>query len=156
MLESISRKQFEYPVFIDIEEASKQIELGKETLTSYILTALSMIKDAGYTCGVYANKNWFTNYIDIERIKNAGYEIWWTQYPSGTHAVEPTEYDKSDICNIWQYSSKGSINGISGDIDVDVSYKEYAPAPVPIDPVEPEKPEKYYPACSPELDSMTH
>ncbi|MDE5772354.1 MAG: hypothetical protein K2I06_12140 [Ruminococcus sp.] len=154
LLESISGKQFEYPVFIDIEEANKQIELGKETLTSYILTALSMIKDAGYTCGVYANKNWFTNYIDIERIKNAGYEIWWAQYPSGTHAVEPTEYDKSDTCNIWQYSSKGSINGISGDVDVDVSYKEYAPAPVPIDPVEPEKPEKYYPACSPELDSI--
>lgn len=152
MLKSLEGKQFEYPIFIDIETASKQIELGKATLTSYILTALSIIKDAGYTCGVYANKDWFTNYIDIESIRDSGYEIWWAQYPSGSYAVEPTEYNKSSNCNIWQYSSKGSVKGISGEVDVDVSYKEYAPISTPTDP---DEPEKYYPACSPDFDSIT-
>ena len=131
-LNSISGKEFDYPVYIDIEQASNQQELGKDVLTSYILSALDIIKDSGYTAGIYANKNWFANYINIEEIKENGYEIWLAQYPSGSYAVDPLNYDKSSECGIWQYSSLGSVSGISGYADLDVSYIKYAetkPAP---------------------------
>ncbi|MDE6797349.1 MAG: hypothetical protein K2J36_04985 [Ruminococcus sp.] len=125
-LNSLEGKTFDFPVYIDIEQASKQQAVGKTTLTTYILSALDIIKEAGYTTGVYANKDWFTNYIDISRIRNEGYEIWWAQYPSGSHAVDPTGYDKSEDCGIWQYSSLGAVNGINGNVDVDVSYINYS------------------------------
>ena len=133
-LGSLSGKSFEFPVYIDIEQASNQQDLGKSVLTTYILSSLDLIKNAGYRAGVYANKDWFTNYIDISRIKSAGYEIWWAQYPSGSYAVDPTEYDKSSQCGMWQYSSKGSVSGITGDVDLNVSYVNYSDNEIPPKP----------------------
>ena len=119
-------KSFDLPVFIDLEQATKQIALGKDTLTTYILSALDIIENAGYDAGVYANKNWYSNYIDKSRIVDAGYDIWMAQYPSGSYAVDPDRYDKSSLCNIWQYSSRGIVNGINGNVDVDVAYTDYS------------------------------
>jgi len=124
-LNSIKGKNFEYPVFIDIEAASKQQALGKATLTTYILSALQIIQDAGYKAGLYANRDWMTNYIDVSRISSAGYVLWMAQYPSGSYAVNPSSYDKSSQCSIWQYSSLGSVSGINGNVDVDVSYTNF-------------------------------
>jgi len=124
VLEAIEGKSFDYPVYIDVELASKQMELGKSTLTSYILSALDIISSRGYQAGVYANLDWLNNYVDASRIRERGYDIWLAQYPSGSYTVDPTNYDKSDECSIWQYSNLGSISGISGNVDVDVSYVE--------------------------------
>lgn len=135
-LESIDGKIFDFPVYIDLEQASMQMELGKDTLTDYVLSALKVIKDAGYVAGVYANLNWFRNYVDAQRIKDAGYEIWLARYPSGSFAVDPTDYDESDFGGVWQYSSLGNVNGIYGNTDVDVAYIDYPvsdnPEPQPV------------------------
>lgn len=124
-LEIIDGKSFDLPVYIDLERASKQRALGKDTLTTYVLSALDIINDAGYNAGIYANRDWFKNYLDESRIRESGYHIWWAQYPSGSYAVDPTNYDKSSLCGIWQYSSLGTVNGISGNVDVDVAYVDY-------------------------------
>lgn len=124
-LEIIDKKSFDLPVYIDIERASKQRALGKDTLTTYVLSALDIISDAGYNAGIYANRDWFKNYLDESRIRESGYHIWWAQYPSGSYTVDPTNYDKSSLCGIWQYSSLGTVNGINGNVDVDVAYVDY-------------------------------
>lgn len=124
-LNLLDGKSFDLPVYIDIERASKQRSLGKDTLTTYVLSALDIINDAGYTAGIYANRDWFKNYLDESRIRDSGYAIWWAQYPSGSYAVNPDKYDKSSVCGIWQYSSLGKINGIGGNVDVDVAYIDY-------------------------------
>lgn len=124
-LEIIDGKSFDLPVYIDLEQASKQRALGKDTLTTYVLSALDIISDAGYNAGIYANRDWFKNYLDESKIRESGYHIWWAQYPSGSYAVDPTDYDKSSLCGIWQYSSLGRINGINGNVDVDVAYVDY-------------------------------
>ena len=72
--------------------------------------------------------------IKLDAIKSAGYEIWWAQYPSGSYAVDPTEYDKSSQCGMWQYSSKGSVSGITGDVDLNVSYVNYSDNEIPPKP----------------------
>lgn len=121
----MDNKAFDLPVYIDVEQASKQIALVKDNLTTYILSALDIISNAGYKAGIYANRDWFKNYLDESRIRDSGYEIWMAQFPSGKYAVDPAEYDKSSLCNIWQYSSLGTINGINGNVDVDISYIDY-------------------------------
>lgn len=124
-LEYLDGKQWEMPVYIDLEE-NFQTEMGKKALTTYALLALNIISDAGYTAGLYANKNWFTNYIDRDLVEKAGYEIWWAQYLSMDTPVNPLNYDKSDVCGIWQYSSRGIVKGIPDNVvDLNIAYKIY-------------------------------
>lgn len=118
----LADKTANLPVFLDLEQSTGQMALGKDTLTAYALEALSIIKEAGFKAGVYANLNWLTKYIDGDAITDAGYEIWMAQYPSGDYAVDPNEYDKQSYCCMWQYSDRGSISGINGNVDVDVFY----------------------------------
>lgn len=129
---TLNGKSFDLPVYIDVEQATKQTALGKYTLTSYILSALDIISNSGYSAGVYTNKYWFSTYVDVQRIKDAGYDIWMAQYPSGSYAVDPSDYDKSSSCSIWQYSNVGRVSGLSGNVDVDVSYVNYSGANTPL------------------------
>ena len=124
-VELLDGKSFDLPVYIDLEQATKQTALGKQKLTEYALSALEIIRDAGYEAGVYANLNWYRNYIDASRIREEGYSIWMAQYPSGKYAVDPGKYDKSSSCDIWQYSSLGKVNGIKNWVDVNVAYVDY-------------------------------
>ena len=77
-------------------------------------------KDAGYKFALYANKTWLDNYIDTGRLGNT--HIWmarWRDLEKG-HG-----YSNGGTLTMWQYSSKGSVKGISGTVDLDVSYKKY-------------------------------
>lgn len=65
---------------------------------------------------VYANLNWFTNKIDYGRLAQRGYKIWLAQYNS-----EPTFGNHFDV---WQYSSRGVINGIGSPVDMNLAYSE--------------------------------
>ena len=116
---------FEYPVYYDMEVSSQFQNLSKQQITQIALAFCQRMASHGYTVGVYANLNWFTNYIDKNQIVNNGYEIWMAQYPVKGGTVDPTKYDKSSMCGMWQYSENGHVNGISGDVDLDVSYKNY-------------------------------
>ena len=136
LIEYLDGKKAEYPVYIDVEASQAQMNMGKAVLTEYLMSALKIIKNAGYKAGVYASQSWFTSYIDKSALQSAGYEIWQARWPSATSAVDPSGYDESAECGIWQYSSKGSISGISGNVDVDVSYIDYSKtaAPTPFTP----------------------
>lgn len=122
MLKTLGNRKFDLPIFLDVEQASRQTALGKSKLTDILLYGCSLIEDAGFKAGVYANYNWLTNYVDPNKIRSAGYEIWMARYPSGSYAVDPSGYDYSNMCLTWQYSSRGKISGISGNVDVDVRY----------------------------------
>lgn len=133
-LSTLDGRTLDYPVFIDIENDAKstmQVSLGKSVLTDYLLDALKVLSDAGYKAGVYSNKSFLESYVDAERIKNAGFYIWMAQYPSGSYAVDPTNYDKSNLCSMWQYSDRGAVGGVNGNCDVNVCYTDFEPAPEP-------------------------
>jgi len=97
-------------VFLDMEDKST-VELGKATLTSYALKFCNEIKKIGYQAGIYANQNWFTNYLDAAKIADAGYIIWCAKYSNNPPEIS-INYD------IWQYTSLGKMPGISGDVDL--------------------------------------
>ena len=111
-----------YPVYYDLEEAGT--ESGAEERARVFCEA---IKAAGYMPGVYANKNWWDNYLT----GLTEYTRWVARYNS----------ELGMEADMWQYSSKGKINGISGNVDVNHCYRDFpaeigsgsipAPAPAP-------------------------
>ena len=125
-IETIKDKEYDFPVFLDVEEDAQQ-KLGKEVMTQYTLDGLAMIEEAGYKAGVYANLNWFTNYIDRDLLEEKGYPLWLARY---TH--DYTSNDFSDHYFMWQYSNKGQLAGNGKGataIDLDICYVDpnYAP-----------------------------
>lgn len=120
---------FEYPVFFDLEDATISNSCSKQKITQIALAFCERMSSYGYDVGVYANTNWFTNYIDKNQIISGGYDIWQAHYPVKGGTVDPTQYDKSDICNMWQYSENGHIDGVNGYVDLDVSYTNYGKYP---------------------------
>lgn len=111
-LSCIKGKTFDLPIYYDLEDA--KIEgLGKEMLTNIAVNFCEEIKAAGFVPGVYANLNWFRNSLDYEYLKKT-YSIWLAQY-SSTNSIK---------CDIWQNSSTGKINGISGNVDTNIIFNK--------------------------------
>lgn len=112
MLSKISKKPF--CVYIDMEDDST-IKLGKTMLTNFALEFCKQIKNAGYKAGVYANENWFRNYLQVSTIASFGYSIWCAKYSTNKPNIT-SNYD------IWQYSSTGRVDGINGNVDMNYMY----------------------------------
>ena len=111
-LECIKGKTFDLPIFYDLEDNS-QTGLGKSTLTKMAEAFCEEIKKAGYRVGVYANLNWFENYLDYNYLKEK-YFIWLAQYNT-----------TADLdCDIWQNSSSGRITGVNGNCDTNIIYND--------------------------------
>lgn len=108
----------DYPVFMDCEPSGRAgyNSMSASQRTAIIKAFCNTIRSAGYTPGVYANKNWLTEKINAGEL--SGYKIWLAQYnPDG-----PTYSGRYDL---WQYTSKGKVNGISGYTDMNKSYLGY-------------------------------
>lgn len=106
--------QFEYPVAFDIEDPS-QVNLGKDRITDIIMTFCERVQAAGYYVSLYTNLDWISNRIDMSRAK--AFDIWLAQWSS-----KPTY---SGNFGMWQYTSSGSVNGISGNVDMNIAYYDY-------------------------------
>jgi GH25 family lysozyme M1 (1,4-beta-N-acetylmuramidase) len=113
-LEWIKGKQFEYPVVFDIEE-SATYNLGKNTVSEIIKTFCSIVEAAGYYVSVYTNKNWLDHVVSDE-VKSK-YDTWLAQWTSTPSYIGPY--------GMWQYTSSGVVDGISGRVDMDIAYKNY-------------------------------
>lgn len=106
-----------YPIFLDVESSGGRGDgISKETRTAVCKAFCQTIQNSGYSAGVYANKTWFTDKINTSSL--TGYKIWLAQYAS-TPTYTATRYD------MWQYSSKGHVSGISGYVDMNISYMSY-------------------------------
>lgn len=113
-LEWIKGKQLEYPVVFDIEE-SATYNLGRNTVSEIIKTFCSIVEAAGYYVSVYTNKNWLDHVVSDE-VKSK-YDTWLAQWTSTPSYVGPY--------GMWQYTSSGTVDGISGRVDMDIAYKNY-------------------------------
>lgn len=105
-----------YPVFIDTEQANGRADgLDRATRTAVCRAFCETIRNAGYSAGVYASKSWYNDNLNYGSL--SGYRIWLAQYRS-----EPTFGNRYDM---WQYTDKGTVNGISGKVDMNISYLGY-------------------------------
>lgn len=106
--------QFEYPIAFDIEDAS-QMYLGKDRITDIIMAFCERVQAAGYYVSLYTNLDWISNRIDMSRAK--AFDVWLAQWSS-----KPT-YNGG--FGMWQYTSSGSVSGISGNVDMNIAYYDY-------------------------------
>jgi len=112
----VKNYKISYPIFLDVEPSGGRADsIDKATRTAVVKAFCNTIQDAGYTAGVYANKNWLETKMNTSEL--SGYKIWLAQY-----AATPTYTGKYDL---WQYSSTGKVTGISGDVDLNQSYLGY-------------------------------
>ena len=114
--EMIKNYDITYPVFIDTEGAGghgRADNLGKNDRSYVVQTFCETIRNSGYTAGVYASKNWYNNRLDITKL-SADNVTWLAEYND-----KPTY---GGTYQIWQYSSAGSIDGIEGKVDMNISY----------------------------------
>ncbi|MGN1123765.1 MAG: GH25 family lysozyme [Eubacterium sp.] len=120
-LDPAYRERMILPVAYDIED-KKIIEsgCGKNEITNNALVFCNSLKAAGYDTMVYANDNWFKNYIDINQLNANGIKIWYAKW-TNTESSNITYVNGTSIpCYMWQYQS-GSYNTVNG-LDQNILY----------------------------------
>ena len=113
-IEVLKGKQFEYPIYYDLEDPS-MTKCGKTVLTQIAVAFCEALEAAGYFVGIYANPNWLKNFLNYGTVKK--YTLWLAHW-----GVSEPGYP----CDVWQYSSSGSVSGISGRVDLDWGYRDFA------------------------------
>lgn len=106
----------DYPVFLDSESAGgrgRADGLDSDERTRAHRAFLQTIQAAGYETGIYASRNWLKDRIDMTHLSD--YRIWLAEY-----ADAPT-YDEY-YYHMWQYTSKGTVDGISTNVDLNLCY----------------------------------
>ena len=107
-------KQFEYPIAYDIEDKTL-MTLSVSELTSIVKTFCEKLEAAGYYVSIYSGKYWFNDKLNMKIL--SCYDVWLAQWNTKPTYTGPF--------GMWQYSSKGIVEGISGRVDMDYAYKDY-------------------------------
>ncbi|MCC8086937.1 MAG: glycoside hydrolase [Clostridium sp.] len=101
-----------YPVAFDMED-STQGALSKDELAAIANAFCSRISPAGYYPVIYANDNWLANKLDMSKMD---YPVWVARYSAKPAYQNPV---------MWQATSTGAVNGISGNVDIDFQFKDF-------------------------------
>ena len=112
---AIAGKQFEYPLVVDVEDNLLK-PISKAALTDLVEYAVKTIESWGCYAMVYTYLSYSNTELDMDRL--AKYDLWIAHYSS------VCGYKKAH--GMWQYSSSGKVNGVSGDCDMNYAYKDYA------------------------------
>lgn len=108
--------QFEYPLVLDIED-STQTKLSKEQVSAIIQAFCDTMESKGYYISLYSYASFLNSYVYQSVLED--YDIWVAHFGVSRPSYSKTSY------GMWQYSSTGSVSGISGNVDLDYSYKCY-------------------------------
>lgn len=105
----------DYPVFIDTEGAGgngRADNLDPGTRTAVVNAFCQTIQNAGMEAGVYASRNWYLNNLNLDELDAP--KVWLAEYRQ-----TPQYEGRYDM---WQYTSSGSVAGIEGRVDLNISY----------------------------------
>ena len=125
VLDKIKDYKLEMPVAIDVEYSGdanhngRADHIDKVTRTTIIEVFCKNIQNAGYTPIVYLNIDWATNFVNMSKLTE--YDTWIAHYRNNPDLAP----SYSGNYTIWQYTSSGSINGVNGDVDCNICYKNY-------------------------------
>lgn len=122
LLEYLSGKTFEYPIYFDLEDPTLT-SLGKDELTRLCEVFICSMQKNGYYSALYTNNNWLHNMLDTSRILSL-FDIWYARYPLTDVPVWNEEkYGKQ--LSMWQYTQTGEIEGVKGYFDFNLCYRDY-------------------------------
>lgn len=127
---------FEYD---SVNNARKNgVNVTKTMATTFAINFLTVVAEAGFTPVLYLNQDYWNNYFDVDKIKSSipGLKIWYACWYNSnkTDVVTPLPASIKKNVDIWQYSSKGQVPGISGNVDMNEVYFEDEVEPVPVNP----------------------
>lgn len=120
VLDLIADYDITFPVVFDWEHVqsknARTNNLDSKTLTDCAITFCETIKNGGYTPVIYFYMSLAYNNLQLERLTD--YDMWLAQYNEAQ-----TFYYAVDM---WQYTSGGTVNGVEGKVDMNISYKDYS------------------------------
>lgn len=109
-----------YPIAFDMEfvanDSARIDGLSKEEKTDIAVSFLEGVKAAGYVPMIYGDKEWLIKEIDLTKLQS--YDVWLAQ-----------EEDLPDYpyqYTMWQYSTEGVLNGITGDANLNICFVGYS------------------------------
>lgn len=120
VLKVLNKRKLDFPVFYDLEW-SEQRKLGSAAVEKIALAFLKKIQAEGYKVGIYCNVDWYQNVLTAALKK---YDCWVARYPLNDNGGIQ-ERLRPDFGIGWQYSSKGHVDGVNGNVDMNVFYKNY-------------------------------
>lgn len=117
----------ECPIAFDLEydtvryARTKGVEITKKIATEMAIAFLTRVRDKGYIPVIYTNKDYLKNYFDMGKItKEVGtVYVWYARYTNDLPTSE------ENIPDIWQYTSKGKIDGVSGNVDINKFFTDF-------------------------------
>ncbi len=119
VVQNLVNRKVAYPIVFDMEyinnDTARIDSLKKDAKTAIANTFLTNIQTAGYTPMLYGTKEWLIEQIDLTQLM--GYDIWLSQ--QSDLPDYPYKYQ------MWQYSLKGGVAGIEGDVDMNISFVDY-------------------------------
>lgn len=120
VLENIKKYKITYPVVFDTEQVEAPTGranlISTELRTDITIEFCETIKKAGYYPMLYANTRWLVAELDMTRLTQ--YDKWFAQYYK--NVFFPYEFQ------MWQYTGRGKVDGVKGDVDLNVSFVDYA------------------------------
>lgn len=121
VIDTLAGRGIDFPVWLDLEW-NEQRKLSSATLSAMIKAFEKIIVNAGYKFGIYCNMDWYDNVIPSDC---KGYDFWLARYPSKDDGTLQ-ERLRPSVGVGWQYSSKGKVNGVNGNTDMNVFYTDYS------------------------------
>ena len=118
------------PVAIDTEIVEDMSTGGRHNLinrtqrTNVLIAFMNRVKSKGYAPMFYCNTPWLYNKLEGNRLTS--YDFWLAQW---TNNIKP---NCNRIYSVWQYSEKGKVYGINGNVDLNIIYKDYGKKETPI------------------------
>lgn len=111
-LKAIAGKQFEYPIYLDIEDSSVSNNTSKATRDAMIRAFGEIIESAGYYFGVYTNKYWYSSLISGSEL-NKKYDWWIAQWSTG--APTGVNYGLWQFGGETNYQRSNKVAGVTTD-----------------------------------------
>lgn len=116
-VQKIAPYKITYPVVIDTEYVSggRANAMSAAQRTNVVDAFCNEVNRLGYTPMIYANKSWLQNNLNMSYLNK--YDVWLARYAAAPEYTGPF--------NIWQYTSTGYVDGITGNVDRNIGYKRY-------------------------------
>ena len=124
--QALTGRTFQLPVAVDIED-KLQAALSKSALTDIVAHCLSVVESWGVYAMLYTGLYFGQTNLYMGGAALKPYDVWLARYPKDQSKTKPEDKPKTDFpYGIWQYTGSGRVPGISGDVDLDWAYKDYA------------------------------
>ena len=120
VIQNLVNYKLTYPIAFDMEyvknDSARIDALTREEKTKVAKAFLKTVKTAGYKPMIYGTKEWLIKEIDLTKLTD--YDVWLSQ--------QEEEPDYPYQFQMWQYSLEGSISGVTGDVDMNISFVDYS------------------------------